>query len=291
MNVPPTISDCPSSAGNSGGLLTSAGGNGSIATAIFSEVLGVGRPMSDDCLTLNIWTKPQTGESSKAVLLWIYGGAFFMGNTAAKLYNGARLASENDVIVVSANYRTNIFGFPGAPGLKNQNVGLLDQRRAVEWVRDNIASFGGDPKRITLFGESAGGASTDTYAYTWPQEPIVHGIIAQSGTVSLVPWIGGTGPGAWFSVSQKLGCGGQEAGEKTVDCMRSKGTMEIVNSMGASANPLAGGFGPVPDGQSYFSDAQVRAKAGNFAKIVRFLAAPINYLLPDAPPLPNHPPQ
>jgi cholinesterase len=80
--------------------LSSSGNN--ISRAIFKEMMQVGRPMSDDCLTLNIWTKPQTGEKAKAVLLWIYGGAFFLGNTASKVYNGARFVNENDVIMVSA---------------------------------------------------------------------------------------------------------------------------------------------------------------------------------------------
>jgi cholinesterase len=121
---------------------------------------------------VNVWTKPQVGEKAKAVLVWIYvsferytrmciliivqGGGFALGNTASPAYNGARLADEQDVVVVSMNYRLNILGFPGAPGLPDQNLGLLDQRLAVEWVRDNVAAFGGDPKRIALFGESAG---------------------------------------------------------------------------------------------------------------------------------------
>jgi cholinesterase len=94
-------SDCPTAAPNLAGLMT-GGSTNNISTAILREMMQVGRPMSDDCLTLNIWTKPQTGEKAKAVLLWIYGGAFFLGNTASKVYNGARLANENDVIVVSA---------------------------------------------------------------------------------------------------------------------------------------------------------------------------------------------
>jgi cholinesterase len=120
-----------------------------------------------------VWTKPQVGEKAKAVLVWIYvslvitaikkrtlifdqGGGFALGNTANPAYHGARLADDQDVVVVSMNYRLNILGFPGAPGLPDQNLGLLDQRLAVEWIRDNVAAFGGDPKRITLFGESAG---------------------------------------------------------------------------------------------------------------------------------------
>lgn len=102
-----------------------------------------GHNFSEDCLSINVWTKPQSGEKAKAVLLWIYGGAFSVGSTNAPYYNGARLADEEDVIVASVNYRVNIFGFPNAPGLPNQNLALLDQRLAVEWLRDNIAAFGG----------------------------------------------------------------------------------------------------------------------------------------------------
>jgi cholinesterase len=111
-----------------------------------------GHNFSEDCLSLNIWTKPQSGEKAKAVLLWIYGGAFSVGSTNAPYYNGARLADEEDVIVASVNYRVNIFGFPNAPGLPDQNVALLDQRLAVEWLRDNIAAFGGLnlPPRLRL---------------------------------------------------------------------------------------------------------------------------------------------
>jgi carboxylesterase type B len=91
---------------------------------------------SDDCLTLNVWTKPQTGEKSKAVMIWIYGGGFGSGRSSTPLYNGARLADEHDVVVVSLNYRVNIFGFPRAPFAPDRNPGLLDQRAGIEWARD-----------------------------------------------------------------------------------------------------------------------------------------------------------
>lgn len=91
---------------------------------------------SEDCLTLNLWTKPQSGEEKKAVMVWVYGGGFNSGGSRNAGYNGARLADEHDVIVVGINYRTNIFGFPRADFLDEVNLGLLDQRLAVEWVRD-----------------------------------------------------------------------------------------------------------------------------------------------------------
>ncbi|PBP24904.1 carboxylesterase [Diplocarpon rosae] len=104
-------------------------------------------------------------------MLWIYGGSFMTGSSINAAYNGQHLADEEEIVVVSINYRVNIFGFPGAPNTSN-NVGLLDQRLAVEWIRDNIAAFGGDPHRITLVGESAGAGSVDFYSFAYTHDPI-----------------------------------------------------------------------------------------------------------------------
>lgn len=160
---------------------------------------------------------------------------FSIGNTACEIYDGSVLADENDVVVVSPNYRVNIFGFPGAPGLQRQNVGLLDQRMALEWARDNVAAFGGDPSRITVFGQSAGGASTDYLSIMYPDDPIANGFIPQSGVASgAVGALAGTpddAAAAWYQVSASVGCGGEEAGARTVDCMRMKTTAEILGAV------------------------------------------------------------
>jgi cholinesterase len=110
--------------------------NQGFPTTLLGHMGQAGDTFDEDCLTLNIWTKPQSGEKKKAVMLWIYGGGFNSGNTRNPYYNGARLADEEDVVVVSINYRLNIFGFPRADFLPDKNIGLLDQRLAVEWVRD-----------------------------------------------------------------------------------------------------------------------------------------------------------
>jgi cholinesterase len=86
-------------------------------------------------------------------MVWIYGGGFQDGSTNSAFYNGRVFADKQDVVLVSMNYRTNVFGFPGLPGADAaQNPGLMDQRLAIEWVRDNIEAFGGDKERITIFG-------------------------------------------------------------------------------------------------------------------------------------------
>jgi para-nitrobenzyl esterase len=113
----------------------------------------------DDWLNLNVWT-PDPAGSGLPVMVWIHGGAFANGNSAIPLYDGHAFARDG-VVLVSINYRLGVDGFallPDAPA----NRGLLDQIAALEWVRDNISAFGGDPKNVTIFGESAGGMSVTT---------------------------------------------------------------------------------------------------------------------------------
>ena len=121
--------------------------------------------MSEDCLTLNIWTPNFNQEAHqkkelKSVMLWIHGGAFFSGSSDVPFYDGRTLASFGDIIVVTINYRLGVLGFydaqiPDSPG----NQGLYDQLMAMKWVYENIKFFGGDPESITLFGQSAGAIS------------------------------------------------------------------------------------------------------------------------------------
>ncbi|KAI5358399.1 Putative carboxylesterase, type B, carboxylesterase type B, active, alpha/Beta hydrolase [Septoria linicola] len=133
---------------------------------------------SEDCLSLNIWTKsPGRVKKSRAVLLFDHGGRFQIPGSNSPFYNGHYLADEEDVVVVTFNKRESILGYPGA----TPNLGLLDFRLVVEWVRDNIAHFGGDVHRITIWGQSAGGVAVDTYAYAYAKHPVVAGIIADSG--------------------------------------------------------------------------------------------------------------
>jgi para-nitrobenzyl esterase len=128
-------------------------------------VISTGQTASEDCLTLNVWT-PELHPTSKApVMVFIYGGAFIGGSSAYPLYDGTALARQG-VVVVSFNYRVGVFGFLAHPQLtaKSPNhtsgdYGLLDQVAALEWVKANINAFGGDPDKVTIFGESAGASS------------------------------------------------------------------------------------------------------------------------------------
>ena len=91
-------------------------------------------------------------------MVWLYGGGLLYGSNSVEKYDGSFLAANNDVIVVVPNYRTNVYGFHGSPQVPvtERNTGWLDQRLALDWVRRNIAAFGGDPAKVTIFGESAG---------------------------------------------------------------------------------------------------------------------------------------
>jgi para-nitrobenzyl esterase len=128
-------------------------------------VISTGQKTSEDCLTASIWTADHYRKARRPVMVFIYGGAFIGGSAAYPLYDGAKLAAHG-VVVVSFNYRVGIFGFLAHPQLSAQspqktsgNYGLLDQIAALKWVEANIAAFGGDPQRVTVFGESAGAVS------------------------------------------------------------------------------------------------------------------------------------
>lgn len=144
---------------------------------------------AEDCLALNVWA-PENGDTGlRPVLVWIHGGAFVAGGS--NMYDGAELAGLGDMVVVGINYRVGILGFVnfgealGLPSLPS-NLGLRDQIAALEWVRANIAAFGGDPGRVTIVGESAGSISVSLLMLCRTATPLFHGAIMQSGAVSLV---------------------------------------------------------------------------------------------------------
>lgn len=139
----------------------------------------------DDHLSVNVWTP--SVEGSAPVLVWIHGGAFSIGSSSLPVYDGRRLAAATGSVVVSLNYRLGAFGFlliddPDA----SANVGLLDQVAALEWVRDSIAAFGGDPTRVTVFGESAGGGSVLSLLSMPCAVGLFDSAIVQSGATDLL---------------------------------------------------------------------------------------------------------
>ncbi|KAH7312453.1 cholinesterase [Stachybotrys elegans] len=180
----------------------------------------------EDCLNINVYAPAGAEPGSRPVLFWIFGGNLQFGTGSLPLYNSTEFVAFEDVVIVTSNYRTNIFGFPGSPDLLNgtQNPGLLDQRLALDWTRRNIAAFGGNPDKITLFGESAGGGSID-YILTSPPLPIpFRGAIIQSnqGSIRLSPNNGSRR--AWDDLTKLVGCDCEDS----LACMRTVPAKELV---------------------------------------------------------------
>lgn len=148
--------------------------------------MNLGAEQGEDCLTLNVWAPPGTQPGAgKPVMVWVHGGAYVLGSGSQPYYNGRRLAAGGDVVVVTLNYRLGVLGFLDVPG-GDTNVGLRDVMAALRWVRSNIAAFGGDPERVTVFGESAG-AGILTSLLAVPQAAgLFSAVIAQSSPVTSV---------------------------------------------------------------------------------------------------------
>jgi para-nitrobenzyl esterase len=145
--------------------------------------------MSEDCLYLNVWTPAKSGNEKLPVLVYIFGGGFFNGDGSEPRYDGAAMAAKG-IVAVTINYRTNVFGFLAHPELTKEsgrnasgNYGLLDQYAALKWVQRNIAAFGGDPKRVTIAGESAGSWSVSVLMASPLTKNLISGAILESGAL------------------------------------------------------------------------------------------------------------
>ena len=144
-------------------------------------------PMSEDCLYLNVWTGAQAAKERRPVMVWIHGGALTRGSGSVDVYDGEALAAKG-VVLVTINYRLGVFGFLAHPELTKEsdrnasgNYAFLDQIAALEWVKKNIAAFGGDPKRVTIFGESAGSWSVNYLVATPLAKGLFQRAIGESG--------------------------------------------------------------------------------------------------------------
>jgi para-nitrobenzyl esterase len=162
------------------------------APGMISKLLGdSGLAMDEDCLSLDVWT-PSADAARRPVLVWIHGGSFNTGSGSLAVYDGGALARRGDVVVVTFNYRLGALGFLPLPELAREeggapgNFGLLDQIAALEWVRANIAGFGGDPGQVTLFGQSAGAMCAATLVGTPRARGLFHRVILQSGAAQSV---------------------------------------------------------------------------------------------------------
>ena len=163
------------------------------ATKFAARCMQNGSDVSEDCLYLNVWAPEWPSKSRKPVMLWIHGGGNFAGASSEAIFDGEQLARRG-VVLVSANYRLGVFGFFAHPELTAEsahhasgNYGLMDQVAALKWVRDNIERFGGDPREVTIFGESAGALDINVLLTSPLTKGLFTRLIAESGPVVAPP--------------------------------------------------------------------------------------------------------
>src|SRR5579872_4628392 len=160
---------------------------------VFGDIEGRGKEMSEDCLYATIWAPAKPTGAPMPVYLWFYGGGFAAGAADEPRYDGESFARRG-IIVVNVNYRLGVFGFLAHPGLTKEsphrasgNYGLADQIMALQWVRDNIARFGGNPGNGTIFGESAGASDVNALIASPRSKGLFLRVMAQSGPVGAQP--------------------------------------------------------------------------------------------------------
>ena len=220
----------------------------------YSDIDPLSAGISEDCLYLNVWsTSLGSSAPAKPVLVWIHGGGFFAGFGGEERHNGARLAQKG-AVVVTLNYRLGPFGFFAHPALVAEspqhaagNYGLLDQIAALQWVRRNISRFGGDPSRVTVFGESAGGMSVGSLIASPLAKGLFQRAILESGTgvgigISRRDTLLATG----MQLAESLGASGTGAAAlKKLRAVSAETLLAAASHLGPPGSPR---FWPVVDG-------------------------------------------
>lgn len=233
---------------------------------VFGDMSSRSDGLSEDCLYLNVWTPAKHDTKNLPVLVYFYGGGFVAGDASEPRYDGTSMAKKG-IVVVTVNYRLNIFGFFAHPELSKEasykgsgNYGLLDQNAALKWVQKNIAAFGGDPKKVTIAGESAGSISVSAQMASPLSKGLFAGAIGESGaginpTLSPVPLAEAEKTGADFAKS---------IGAPTLAQLRAMSTQEIYEYYQASKRF---GFPNVIDGYFYTKTIPETFKAGEQSKV------------------------
>lgn len=237
----------------------------------------VDKNSGEDCLTLNVWTPSRLSGSPAPVLVWIHGGAFILGSGGEPSYNGQVLSEATGSVIVSINYRLGPLGFLAHPALKAEDAGhpssggygLEDQRAALAWVKANIAAFGGDPGRVTIFGESAGGMSVCMHMVSPQSKGLFERAIIESG-----PCNRGTPEADAFAQADQfvtaLGCSMAGGNAEILACLREKPFEEILTAL-PSSNDLIFGDGaswfPVFEGWNLPDLPEKLLASGSFEKV------------------------
>ncbi|MEO6028735.1 MAG: carboxylesterase family protein [Candidatus Binatia bacterium] len=243
------------------------------ASAFGNRCAQVGGPFgeastNEDCLFLNVYTPHRKSvperdlRRKRPVMVWIHGGAFQSGS--AENYDPTKLVTAGDVVVVTINYRLGHLGFLAHPALSAEspddisgNYGILDQQLALRWVQDNIAAFGGNPKKVTIFGESAGGISVHTQMASPLAAGTFHRAIAESGAVFTQPTLA-TAEASGSSIADTLGCSDQ-----TAACLRDVSVEDVLANQPLSLQTAS----PVIDGVVLPTSLRTAFSTGAFNRV------------------------
>jgi para-nitrobenzyl esterase len=203
--------------------------------------------VGEDCQVLNVWTNSLTGK--RPVMVWLHGGGFTSGNGGYTMYDGANLARKRDVVAVTLNHRLNAFGYMYLAGVGGEkyvnsgNVGMMDIVLALQWVRDNISKFGGDPGNVTIYGQSGGAGKVSTLLAMPPAKGLFHRAIIQSGAA-----LKGVSIDAATASAKNFMA---RVGAKTVDEMAAMPMEKLIAAAIAPASPGAPvSFSPVLEGKT-----------------------------------------
>ncbi len=224
--------------------------------------------MSEDCLYLNVWTPATSGREKLPVLVYFYGGGFVAGDGSEPRYDGESMARKG-IVAVTVNYRLGVFGFFAHPELTQEspqrasgNYGLLDQHAALEWVRQNIAAFGGNPKRVTIAGESAGSISVSAQMASPLSKGLIAGAIGESGSIlgalSAVPLAEGEQSGIRFAAT---------LGRDDAPSLAALRALSADKLLEATAQPGIPWFRPTVDGYFFPKDPADIYAAGEQARV------------------------
>lgn len=240
---------------------------------------------SEDCLYLAIWTPTKVNASKPEdrklpVALFLPGGDFVGGGVDVPYQQPTPWVDRTQKhIVVTANYRLNIGGFPWAAGLETQNFGILDARMALEWVHANIGAFGGDNSRIMLWGQSAGGVAVDMVAHGWPEEPLAASLFMMSGTAMVNISRPDLTHSNFTFVAKNLGCDFPDDPTAEIECMKHVPMPLIQNFVGQykdnNTRPTMT-FKPAPDERIVFFNYTTRDELGHIPNIPALVSTTSN---------------
>lgn len=234
-----------------------ASGFGNVAPQEPSKLIPIptGISIDEDCLNLNVWGPAQPSEKPRPVMVWIHGGAYFIGFSSQPVYDGKSLVENGDVILVTVNYRLGALGFLDFSWLNDSthtfdtNLGLRDIIAALTWVQENIAAFGGDPQNVTVFGESAGAGCITTLMTSPAAEGLFHRAIAQSSPATSV-YGRARARGVAEAFLERAGISGVDVADRLMaaDALElASHTTQLLNHVAITA-PGTVAFAPVVDG-------------------------------------------